>query len=683
MTRGTTLSLILLVAAAGTAAQTRRPLSLDDMSAMKRVSAPAVAPDGKRVAYTLTRAILEENKTASDVYVSPVDGGAAVQLTNHPAADRNPVWSPDGKWIAFESARSGTGQIWLVSADGGEPRQFTTLSTGASNALWSPDGKSIGYVSEVFPEYSALPFRVSDSLNRARQELLDKGPVKAKLITGLLYRHWDSWRDGKRKQVFVQPVAGGEPRNVTPLERDGVPSSATFSEGTDFAFSPDGKELAYTASPLPVREEAWSTDFNIFVVPLSGGTPKQITTNPAADGYPQYSPDGKSIAYRAQRRPGFEADRWEIMLYDRATGKTRSLTESHDISFGAQTWAPDSRALYADAGERARTPIFAIDLKGNVRKMVEGGSNSSLTLSKDGSRLVFLRATMLRPAEIYTAGRDGAARQVTRWNDDLFAGIDTPAPEEILYEGAGGTPNHMWILKPPGFNASGKYPLVMLVHGGPQGAWADSWSYRWNPALWAAQGYVIALPNPRGSTGFGQAFTDGVSGDWGGKVFIDLIRGLDELEKLPFVDRTRVAAAGASFGGFMTNWFAGNAGDRFKTLVTHCGIYNAVSMYGATEEVWFDEWEKGGTPWDRPEEYAKHSPHTYAKNFRTPMLIIHGEKDYRIPVTEAFQIFTALQRQGVPSKFLYFPDEGHWVLKPANSRFWHETVFGWLAEYLR
>jgi dipeptidyl aminopeptidase/acylaminoacyl peptidase len=241
----------------------------------------------------------------------------------------------------------------------------------------------------------------------------------------------------------------------------------------------------------------------------------------------------------------------------------------------------------------------------------------------------------------------------------------------------------MWIVKPPGFNASGKYPLVMLVHGGPQGAWADSWSYRWNPALWAAQGYVVGLPNPRGSTGFGQAFTDGVSGDWGGKVFVDLIRGLDELEKLPFVDRTRVAAAGASFGGFMTNWFAGNAGDRFKTLVTHCGTYNAVSMYGATEEVWFDEWEKGGAPWDKPEEYAKHSPHTYAKNFRTPMLIIHGEKDYRIPVTEAFQIFTALQRQGVPSKFLYFPDEGHWVLKPANSRFWHETVFGWLAEYLR
>ena len=681
----TTLILMTVVMAGMAHAQAKRPITIADMGTMKRIASPALSPDGKWVAYTLTTPNVQENKNSSDLWISSVDGLVHRQLTTHAAADRNASWSPDGKWILFESTRSGENQLWLISPTGGEPRQFTTLSTGASQAVWSPDGSMIAYVSEVFPEYSDKPFSESDVLNKKKLKDLSEGKIKAQVFTRLLYRHWDHWVEGKRQHIFIQPLEGGEPRNLTPGDRDAVPSSSTFSAGIDFCFSPDGKEIAYTATPVPAREEAWNTNHDIYILSLAGGAPRQLTTNPAADGYPQYSPDGRYIAYRAQQKPGFEADRWQLMLYDRATQTVRSLTASFDASVESPVWSPDSKLLYFEAEERARTPIFSVSVVGNgIKKVVDGRTNHNLCISSDGSFLVFTRVGATRPAEIYRAGTDGKGlRPVTGVNDAVFAQLAIPEPESITFAGAGGTRVQAWLFKPPQFDPAKKYPLVLMIHGGPQGAWADSWSYRWNPPLWAAQGYVVLAPNPRGSTGFGQQFVNEISGDWGGKVFVDLMKGLDTVCTFAYIDSTRKAAAGASFGGYMVNWILGHGGSRFKALVTHDGVYNFESMYGSTDEVWFHEWDHSGAPWDVPEEYRRFSPHVYAKNFRTPTLVIHGALDYRIPYTEAMQLFTALQRQNVPSKFLYFPDENHWVLKPANSELWHRTVFEWLATYLQ
>lgn len=685
-TRSTVLLLVLILALSLTGmAQTKRPVTIEDMGTMKRIAAPALSPDGKWVAYTVSTPDVKANKNSSDIWISSLDGKAHRQITTNTASDRNPVWSPDGSQIAFESSRSGENQIWLINVNGGEPRQFTTLSTGASQAVWSPDGSILAYVSEVFPEYSHLPFKESDEQNKKKLEQLESGKVKAQIFTRLLYRHWDHWVEGKRQHIFLQPLAGGEPRNLTPGDRDAVPTSSTFSAGTDFAFSPDGREIAYTATPVPIREEAWNTNHDVYTIPVAGGTPRQLTTNPAADGYPRYSPDGKYIAYRAQERPGFEGDRWQLMLYDRKTGTTKSLTSSFDAAVGTPVWSPDSKKLYFDAEERARTPIFSVTIAGNdVKKVVDGRTNHDLSIDPKGTFLVFGRVGVTRPVEIYTAGVDGKGlRPVTGVNDAVFAQLNMPEPEYITFTGAEGARVQAWLHKPPQFDPAKKYPLVLMIHGGPQGAWGDGWSYRWNPVLWAAQGYVVLAPNPRGSTGFGQKFTDEISGDWGGKVYIDLMKGLDTVSSFPYVDSTRRAAAGASFGGYMVNWILGHGGERFRALVTHDGVYNFESMYGSTDEVWFDEWDHSGAPWDKPEEYRRFSPHVYAKNFRTPTLVIHGALDYRIPYTEAMQLFTALQRQNVPSKFLYFPDENHWVLKPANSELWHRTVVGWLAEYLK
>ncbi|HEX7573697.1 MAG TPA: S9 family peptidase, partial [Bacteroidota bacterium] len=437
--------------------------------------------------------------------------------------------------------------------------------------------------------------------------------------------------------------------------------------------------------PLPSHGEAWSTNHDIYTVPEQGGVPRQITTNPAADGFPRYSPDGKYIAYRAQRRSGFEADRWELMLYERGTGTVRSLTQNFDLHVGPFVWAPDGGMLYFDADEKAAVPVFRVSTRGNdVQKVFEGHSNHDIRITADGKILVFTHVSAVRPAEIYRCATDGTgATAVTGINDAVFSGLDVPSPTSITYDGEGGTKIQAWIYTPPGFSKSRKYPLVFMVHGGPQGAWLDGWSYRWNPPLWAAQGYVVIAPNPRGSTGFGQQFTDEISRDWGGKVFTDLLKGMDYAARLPYIDGNRMAAAGASFGGYMMNWFLGNAGTRFRAIISHDGSYNFESNYGTTDELWFDEWEHGGTPWQKPDEFTASSPHRFAKNFRTPTLVIHGALDFRVPESEGMQLFTALQRQGVPSEFLYFPDEGHWVLKPANSELWHATVFDWLARYLK
>ncbi len=648
-------------------------MNFDDLISLARLADPQISPDGRYVAFAATRYDLARNAGDSDIWRIPLAGGPPEQLTRSEKRDNNPRWSPDGKTIAFISSREGGPQIWLMDAAGGAQRKLTSISTGADGVIWSPDGRYLAFTSEVFPDCP------DDACNRKRNEAAEASKVKAKILERLLYRHWDSWKDGKRTHIFVVPAAGGTPRDLTPGDYDAPP----FSLGgpADYDFSPDGRELCFARNTD--KMEATSTNVDLWTVPVEGGPPVRITSNPAYDGSPLYSPDGRYIAYRAQRRAGFESDRFEIMLYDRSARTSRSLTESLDRSVDALAWAPDSRALYFTAGDEAYMSIFRVTLDGVVARIIDKTWNGDVQVSPDGRTLVFLRQSMSSPAEIYRADADGRnVAALTAVNREVLSEIDFGAPESIVYQGSGGTPVQAWILKPPRFSPDRKYPAVVLIHGGPQGVWSDSFSYRWNYQMFAARGYVVFAPNPRGSTGFGQKFTDEISGDWGGKVYEDIMQGVDYLARLPYVDGTRLAAAGASYGGYMINWLEGHT-DRFRCLVSHDGVYNTTSMFGATEELWFPLWEFRGTPWSNRELYERWSPSNYVTNFKTPMLVIHGELDYRVPVTQGFELFTALQLMQVPSKLLYFPDEGHWVLKPQNSRLWYETVLDWIDRWTR
>jgi dipeptidyl aminopeptidase/acylaminoacyl peptidase len=697
---------LLLLVPAPVLAQAKRPMTVDDLFKLKRVSDPQISPDGKHVVYVVGVPDLEKNAIPSSVWIAATDGKSEPrQLTNAPGKkDRHPRWNPDGKSILFESNRSGGNQLWIIGLGGGEARQITNIATDASNGIWSRDGKKIAFVSAVWPDYSEKPYKESDELNKKRKEEMDKGPVKAKVFTKLFYRHWDEYVEDKRQHLFVieSPLSRNaregfaEPKDVTPGDRDAFPTSDTFSTGDNFTFSPDGKYLVFTA--VPEKNEAWSTNYDICRVPITGGTKNWeclTKDNKAADSGPVFSPDGKKLAYRAQTKAGYEADKWDIYVVDCTTdgapaGKPNTLTKTFDVSADEFVWVFHNREVLFVADRGAEKAIFTVqaDGSGGSTRVPWSGTSTSLSASQNGSTIAFASASMDHPVEViagFPGHKPGGLEEVIRANHKAIGELSLASPEAIKVEGAGGTPMQMWILKPPGFDASKKWPLVYLVHGGPQGAWEDGWSYRWNPQLWAAQGYLVALPNPRGSTGFGQKYVEEISGDWGGKCYDDLMKGVDYLEKLPYIDKDRMAAAGASFGGYMMNWFAVST-PRFKTLISHCGVWNFESMYSTTDEVWFDEWEHGGPPWGgNRESYEKFSPHKKAANlgkFKTPMLLIQNDLDFRCPVSQGHELFTALQRQGVESRLINFPDEGHWVLKPKNSEYWHKEVFAWLKKHV-
>jgi dipeptidyl aminopeptidase/acylaminoacyl peptidase len=658
----------------------KRAMTFDDLLGMYRVGDPQISPDGKWIAYTLGAVDKAANRTVRNIWLAPVAGGEPRQLTSG-GRDLHARWSPDGKWLAFLSTRDGTAQVWLISLEGGEATKLTNLSTGADNVMWSPDGKWLAFTSEVFPDCR------DDACNEKRDAEREKSKVKARAYDALLYRHWDAWEDGKRSHLFVISVAGGTPRDLTAGADYDVPPVQRGS-GEDLAWSPDSKELCFTAVTDPV--EAISTNGDLFVVPAGGGEIKKITTNGGFDGNPAYSPDGRWIAYHSQARAGFEADLWRLVLYDRQSGKHTVANEKFDRSVENILWSPDSKTIYFAAEDQTVKPIYSVVAAPGAepKQIVKDTYTSEVGLSRDGRMLVFSRVSMTAPTEVYTTNSDGTgARQITRHNAEKLAQLDLNAPEKYWFAGAGGTQVHAMLVRPPGFAASKKYPLLLIAHGGPQTMWSDAWSYRWNPQLFASPGYVVLLINRRGSTGFGQKFTDEIRGDYGGKAFEDLMLGVDAaLKKFPFIDGSRLGAAGASYGGFMMNWFAGHTKGRFKCIVTHASMYDQASFYGATEELWFPEWDQLGRPWTNPEVYRKESPGTYAAEFgkyKTPTLVIHGEQDYRVPYTEGLAMYTALQRQGVPSRLVIFPDEGHWILKPQNSEFWYREVLGWLAKYLK
>jgi dipeptidyl aminopeptidase/acylaminoacyl peptidase len=696
-----------LAAPARLDAADKRPMKIEDLYKFKRVAAPQISPDGKRVAYQVGTVDLEANKSSTALWVAATDGKTPPKQLTDPKGKRDaaPRWSPDGTKILFESSRSGSSQLWVVAADGGEPKQLTDISTGASGGQWSPDGAQVAFASSVFAEFSEKPFAESDKLNKAKDDEIEKSPVKAKVFTKLFYRHWDEYVGDKRQHLFVCAADGKDCRDVTPGDRDANPTSSTFSSGDDFTFTPDSKHLVFTA--VPEKDEAWSTNYELCRVSISNTSPKWetlTTANKAADSGPKFSPDGKKLAWRAQKKAGYEADKWDIEVVKANAdgtfvGVPKVLTDSTDVSVDEFAWiAPVRLAFVADA--QGRKKLYETSAITNTPVTVTGfphaydveGSVSSLSVASGaggGSRTIgFLTTSLNSPAEVttrwYLPNDAALGAQVTSHNRDLLAELELPRPESVKVKIEDGE-MQVWVLKPPGFDPKKKWPVVYLVHGGPQGAWEDGWSYRWNPSLWAAQGYVVVLPNPRGSTGFGQKFVDEITGDWGGKCYRDLVAGLDYVEKLPYVDKDRIASAGASFGGYMMNWFAVNdIAPRFKCLITHCSVWNFESMWGTTDELWFDEWEHGGLPWEKPGKYAEFSPHKKAGNLakhKTPMLVIHNDLDFRCPIGQGHELFSALQRQGVPSRMVNFPDEGHWVLKPKNGAYWHKEVFGWLTKY--
>ena len=591
-----------------------------------------------------------------------------------------PKWSPDGKTIAFLSARSGDSQVYLLPLEGGEAHPISKLSTGADIVKWSPDGKTLLFTSSVFPDCK------DDACDKKRDEENEKNPVKAHVAEGLLYRHWTHWNQGKRSHLFVIAADGsGETKDLTPGANYDVPPDQR-GEDSDINFSPDSKEICFTA--VTDKVEAISTNGDLFIVPVTSGEPKRITTQPGFDGNPVYSRDGKYIAYHAQLMAGYESDRWRVMLYDRATGKNENLTEtSFDRSAQGLAWSPDSSTIYFTAENETLVPVYAMSPKvGAVPKKIVDGFNSAMSLSEDGKTLLLTRTSLTQPAELFVAASDGGGlKQITHANDELLAKLELNAPQKFWYEGAEATRVQAMLVRPLRLDASKKYPLLVLLHGGPQTMWGDSWGYRWNAQVFSAAGYVTLMVNRRGSTGYGQKFTDEITNDWGGKAFVDVMRGVDAaLAKYSFIDGTKMAAAGGSYGGYMADWMATHT-DRFKALVSHAGIYDKASMY-ATEELWFEEHDMQGTPWSNPESYRKWAPMTTAAalgKFKTPTLVIAGERDYRVPYTQSLEFFSALQRQGVPSKLVVFPDEGHWVLKPQNSRFWYKTFLEWIDRYTK
>jgi len=674
----------------------KRPFTFEDMMALKRMGDPVISPDGKWVMFSAVDVDLAQNTRKNHLWIVPLAGGEARQLTKSPAGEDRGRFSPDGTRIIYTSARDGSSQIWLNDFDtangalSGEPKRITSISTEADGAIWTPDGKSIIFISEVYPDCK------DDACNKERDEALARSKVKAKIFTRLYFRHWTAFTRFKRSHLFITAADGsGQPLDLTPGDHDVPPFSLG---GQDFySVSPDGKELAYTSNISEV--EATSTNNDIFVVPTTGGTPKKISTSPGSDSSPIYSPDGKYIAFQTQARDGYESDQFKLALYDRPSGKlsiisdvpvepapTHRTAKLFDEWVDTIAWSPDSKSVYFTSEFEGESPIYRINISGGPIREVIGGFNDELSFTSDGRNLVFSRMSIERPNDIYALSlkADGTAagdvHRLTTLNDGVLDQVAMQPFEPFWFKGAA-TQVEGFLVKPPNFDPAKKYPLKFLVHGGPQGAWDDEWTYRWNAELFAANGYAVIEINPSGSTGYGQRFVEAVSGDWGGKPYVDLMRGLDyALAHYSFIDRDRTCVLGASYGGYMTNWIITH-NNRFKCAVSHDGMFNTESAYGSTEEIYFNEWEFRGTPWTNRPLYRKWSPHLFVTNIKTPTLVVHSQLDYRLDLSEGLQLFTTLQRLKVPSKMLYFPDEGHWVLKPQNSQLWYKTVNDWVDQW--
>jgi len=655
----------------------KQPFDINALLALQRISDPQISPDGQWVAFTVQSVDTAANKKPQQVWIVPLNGGMPRQITHEGENNQRARWSPDSKRIAYVSDRGGSQQIWLMDPDGSNASEVTNLSTEADGVLFAPDGKNLLFTSAVYPECGA-----DDGCNRKNLDNENNSPTKARVYTELLYRHWTTWQSKRRSHLFSVPVAGGAPKDLTPGDRDVPPFSL---EGIDdYDISPDGAEVCYAMNTDPVP--AISTNTDLFVVPIGGGQTRKIAATAGADATPRYSPDGKYLAWRAQFRAGYESDRWRLMVLDRTAGKVTDLTPNLDRWVTNFTWAPDSTGLFFTTVDRGRQGIQLIPVMGGeIRVAVSGDSVlDEMQVSRDGKLMVYTQQTGASPSEIYRASSAGGAPiALTHLNDAVLESHQLTPLEEFWVDSPDGSRVQSFVVKPPNFQPDAKYPAILLIHGGPEGYWGHSWTYRWNAQVFAAAGYVVVEPNPRGSVGYGQKFIDEINRDWGGRPFDDLMAVADHIAaEMAYADGSRMVAAGGSYGGYMADWLDGHT-QRFKALISHAGVYDLVSEFGSTEELWFPLWEFGGPLWDKPEEYSRMSPSSYAKDFHTPLLVITGEQDFRVPYTQSLELFTALQLQKVPSKLLVFPDEGHWVLKPQNSILWYKTFLDWFDSWVK
>ncbi|HEV7671194.1 MAG TPA: S9 family peptidase [Thermoanaerobaculia bacterium] len=676
------LTLLALAAPlAAHAAEAPHPFTARDLWVMDRISDPQPDPQGNRIAFSVRVTDFATNGAKNDLWLVNADGSGLRQLTADAKRNSDPRWAPDGKSLFFLSTRSGSSQIWRLPLDGGRPSQVTDLPLDASALKVSPDGSLLAFSLEVFPDCADL------ACSKKRVDDAAAAQATGRVYDRMFTRHWDTWQDGRRNHLFVIPASGGTPIDLSRGMDADVPSKP-FGGAEEFAFTPDGKAVVFSAR-IAGQTESWSTNFDLYRVPVDGSAaPQNLTaSNLAWDTQPSFSPDGKTLAYMAMVRPGFEADRFHIRLRDLSTGAEKELAAAWDRTPAELVWSRDGKTIYASANDLGRSPLFAIDVAtGAARKLTaEGSVHSPVLLGERGDRIVFGRDTFRSPVELFTIHPDGSGlTQITRINEAKVAAAQMTQPEQFSFVGSHGDTVYGWVAKPVGWVAGQKAPIAFLIHGGPQGSFEENFHYRWNPQVYAGAGYATIMIDFHGSTGYGQAFTDAISKDWGGGPLEDLQKGLAAaLAKYPWLDGDRACALGASYGGYMINWIAGRWPDGFKCLVNHDGLFDQRAMYYTTEELWFPEWEQGGPYYENPEAHEKWNPANYVANWKTPMLVAQGGLDYRVPEGQGIATFTALQRRGIPSRFLYLPDENHWVLHAANSLLWHETVLGWLDRWLK
>jgi dipeptidyl aminopeptidase/acylaminoacyl peptidase len=669
---------VLLLAPVAAAAE---PFTAEHLVRIDRVGPPVLAPSGGTVAYAVRHTDMQADRGRFDLWVSSVAGGEPRRLTSHEANDTDPAWSNDRRFVWFLSGRSGSTQVWRIPIDGGEAEQVTDLPLDVGTFRLAPTGDRLVVSVSIYPDCADL----ACTAKRAEQQ--SEAKVSARRYDALFVRHWDYWLDERRSQLFsialdADGAVAGEPINVSRIDAD-VPSRV-WGGNEEYAISPDSRTV-YFAARIRDSKEPLSTNFDIYAAPMNGdGAPENLTAaNEAWDTQPRLSPNGTQLAYLAMTRPGFEADRFRVMLRDLDSGNTRVLTEAWDRSPASFAFVPNGSALLLNAQDLGQESLFRLDLDGSEpQRIVSTGTVSAF--DTDGERVVYAYDDLDSPAELYVADLDGdGATQITHFGDRTLGDVSFGEYEQFTFAGAEGDTVHGYVVKPAEYRQGRRYPVAFLIHGGPQGSFSNNFHYRWNPQTYAGQGFAAVFIDFHGSTGYGQDFTDSITQDWGGRPLEDLKLGLAAaLERYAFLDGDRVCALGASYGGYMVNWIAGQWADRFRCLVNHDGILDQRSMYYATEELWFPEWENGGPYFAVPEKHEEFNPVRFVDRWRTPMLVIHGELDYRVPLTQGLATFTALQRRGIESRLIVFPDENHWVLKPNNSVYWHAQVNAWLHRYL-
>jgi dipeptidyl aminopeptidase/acylaminoacyl peptidase len=677
-----TASLVSIVPSAADA-QEKKPFTVQELVRLKRVSEPALSPDGRTVVFTVRETDMDANRGRTDLWALDVatTGATARRLTSHPANDSSAQWSRDGQFIYFLSTRSGSAQIWRLNLSGGEAEQVTDLPLDVGSFKLSPDNTKLALSLEVFADCEDL------ACTKSRLDASKNAKTTGMTHDRLFVRHWDTWADGRISRLFLFElkdgrIDGGPVALSGSLDAD-VPSKP-FGDASEYTFSPDSKKVVFSTK-LKGSQEAWSTNFDLYEVAIDGSELRNLTqANEATDTQPIFSPDGTMLAWRAMTRPGFEADRFHVVVLDLKTGEQRALTDAWDRSVSSIAFSKDSKTIYATADHFGQRPLWAIDVKTGKPTMLSGpGSVGEFAV---GDReVVFTLASLKSPAELYALTvKDNSLRELPKVNAETLAQIAFGEPEQFTFAGANDETVYAYVVKPVGFDPNRKYPIAFIVHGGPQVSFGNAWSYRWNPQTYAGAGYAAVFIDFHGSPGYGQAFTDSISGDWGGKPLEDLQKGLAAaLQKYPWLDESRACALGASYGGYMINWIAGNWSEPFKCLVSHAGIFDNRAMAYTTEELWFDEWEHGGPQYAVPEAYEKHNPVHHVAKWEKPMLVIHGQQDHRVPYSQGVAAFTALQRRGIPSRLIIYPDENHWILKPANSIQWHEEVLEWLGRWTK